>query len=150
MKAPVAGAEGEILRAEIEFCRETAVEGSDGWAQWFAEDGSQLPEGKKPVTGQEDIRNNMKGFLATPGLVFYWNASHAEVMPNGLAGITVGRYRMEIPDKEGKVSISTGSYITVWRKQKDGSWKVFADTGAPDGAKPSAPKAKVVPLKEKK
>jgi ketosteroid isomerase-like protein len=25
-----------------------------------------------------------------------------------------------------------GSYLTVWKKQSDGSWKVIADGGAPD------------------
>jgi ketosteroid isomerase-like protein len=29
----------------------------------------------------------------------------------------------------------SGTYLTVWRKDKDGSWKVAADGGAPDPEK---------------
>jgi len=150
LKPPVVGVEGELLKAEIEFCRESAVEGADAWAHWFAENGSELPEHGSPATGPDAVRNNVKGLLATPGLVFYWNAKHAEMMPNGNTGFTVGRYHLESPGKDGKSSTETGSYITIWRKQKDGAWRVFADTGAPDNANKEPSKAKIVPVKENK
>jgi len=150
LKAPAAGVEGELLKAEIQFCRESAVEGADAWAHWFAENGAELPEHGNPAVGPDAVRDSIKGLLTTPGLVFYWNAKSAEVMQNGMTGFTVGRYHLETPGKDGKASIETGSYITIWRKQKDGAWRVFADTGAPDNEKRELPKAKIVPVKENK
>jgi len=149
LKTPAVGAEAELLKAEIEFCRESAVEGADAWAHWFAENGSELPQQGIPAIGPDAVRDTIKGLLTTPGLVFYWNAKQAEVMPNGMTGYTVGRYHLETPGKDGKANLETGSYITIWRKQKDGAWRVFADTGAPDSERKEATKAKAVPVKEK-
>jgi ketosteroid isomerase-like protein len=31
--------------------------------------------------------------------------------------------------KDGQPTTETGKYVTVWKKQKDGSWKVALDMG---------------------
>jgi ketosteroid isomerase-like protein len=135
-----------LVKAETEFCLDVAKRGVDGWVEWFAENGSELQD--KPVTGKTAIRDAMKGFLGTPGLVFYWYATKAEIFPSGDTGYTSGRYHFEYVGKDGKPTNEDGTYLTIWKKQKDGSWKVFADTGAADG-KPIPPKAKLVPVVDK-
>lgn len=137
-----------LVKAETDFCLDVAKRGVDGWVDWFAENGSELQD--KPVTGKAAIRDAMKGFLGTPGLVFYWYATKAEIFASGDTGFTSGRYHIESADKDGKPSTEDGTYITIWKKQKDGSWKVFADTGAADKTKPIPPKAKLVPVIDKK
>ncbi len=136
-----------LVKAETEFCLDVAKRGVEGWVDWFAENGSELQD--KPVTGKAAVREAIKGFLETPGLVFYWYATKAEIFPSGDTGFTSGRYHFDFIGKDGKQSIEDGAYITIWKKQKDGSWKVFADTGAPDG-KLVPPKAKLVPVADKK
>jgi len=145
---PATMAQGALLvKAETEFCLDVAKRGVEGWVDWFAENGSELQD--KPVTGKAAVREAMKGFLGTPGLVFYWYATRAEIFPSGDTGFTSGRYQIESTDKEGKPTTQNGTYITIWKKQKDGLWKVFADTGAADTSKPIPPKAKLVPVVEK-
>jgi hypothetical protein len=34
-------------------------------------------------------------------------------------------------DKEGKATTSHSRYVTIWRKQPDGSWKFIFDGGVP-------------------
>jgi ketosteroid isomerase-like protein len=34
--------------------------------------------------------------------------------------------------KDGKQVVRTGDYVTVWQKEKDGSWKIAFDTGDRD------------------
>jgi len=135
-----AGPEGEIMQADLEFCHDTHARGVEGWVSWFAENGSML--GAKVSTGRDAIREQMKDFLSTPGLVFVWKPYHAEVLPSGDTGYTVGHSHTEYKDSQGVLVSRNTSYITIWKKQKDGTWKVFADTGSTD----PAPKAKVVPL----
>jgi ketosteroid isomerase-like protein len=56
----------------------------------------------------------------------------AEFLDNGDVGYTVGRYQVSSLNDEGKPTSRRGSYLTTWQKQKDGSWKVVSDIGAPD------------------
>ena len=46
---------------------------------------------------------------------------------DGTLGYTWGRYRVEAGDS----ITGRGRYLTVWRRQPDGSWKVDADIGSP-------------------
>jgi|SRR5579872_2312290 len=143
MKPVVASTAPELAQAETQFCIDTANDGVEGWMRWYTESSVELQE--KPLFGKAAIRDGMKDLLATPGLIFYWCATQAEVFPSGNKGFTTGRYHIESVGKDGKTAAQDGTYLTVWVKQKDGSWKVQADTGAADGPK-VAPKAKVVPV----
>jgi ketosteroid isomerase-like protein len=42
-------------------------------------------------------------------------------------GFTWGHYESNSKDAEGKPVKETGRYMTVWKKQSDGSWKVVLD-----------------------
>lgn len=44
----------------------------------------------------------------------------------------MGRYQGMFKNVKGEIVRQSGTYLTVWRKDKDGSWKVVADGGAPD------------------
>jgi ketosteroid isomerase-like protein len=48
---------------------------------------------------------------------------------SGDLGYTYGNYIFKSKNKEGKVVTSYGKYISVWKKQKDSSWKVAVDMG---------------------
>ena len=50
----------------------------------------------------------------------------------GDLGWTSGRYVATHTGPDGPVR-SEGRYVTVWRRQPDGTWKVDLDTGVPDG-----------------
>jgi ketosteroid isomerase-like protein len=48
---------------------------------------------------------------------------------SGDLGYTFGNYVLKAKDKDGKPVVEYGKYATVWKKQKDGSWKVVMDMG---------------------
>ena len=60
-----------------------------------------------------------------------WDPNYAEVAASGDMGYTVGRYE-RTSRAEGETVVNAGTYLTVWRRQEDGSWKVKADIGNPD------------------
>jgi ketosteroid isomerase-like protein len=47
---------------------------------------------------------------------------------------TVGTWQVSKKENPEEV-LATGKYVTVWRKQKDGSWKAVADIGNDDPPK---------------
>jgi ketosteroid isomerase-like protein len=59
----------------------------------------------------------------------YWDPIRAESSNDGLQGYTFGRWEYQDADKKGKRVTKYGDYLTVWKRQKDGSWKYIYDGG---------------------
>jgi ketosteroid isomerase-like protein len=94
---------------------------------YFEENGSMLGPNAPIVTGKEAITKNLSQFFAIPALKLTWLADKANVARSGELGYTSGAYQMTFSDATGKTLSDKGKYVTVWKKQKDGSWKVSLD-----------------------
>ena len=94
---------------------------------YFEENGSMLGPNAPIATGREAITKNLSQFFALPNVNLTWQADKAEVARSGELGYTSGTYRMTFSDPSGKTVSDKGKYVTVWEKQKDGSWKVALD-----------------------
>jgi ketosteroid isomerase-like protein len=77
--------------------------------------------------GKDAIRAVLESLVALPGFDVIWTASKGEVSADGSLGYTIGSYQMKVPGPDGKLVRIDGKYLTAWRKQADGSWKVTAD-----------------------
>jgi ketosteroid isomerase-like protein len=76
-----------------------------------------------PKSGNDDPRLN----------VLSWVPDHDEVSKDGTLGYTDGHWLFEAaPDAKSKRQNLTGHYVTVWRKDASGAWKVIADIGTND------------------
>jgi len=51
---------------------------------------------------------------------------------DGDLGYTLGTWQSTHYNAKGQGQVATGKYVTIWRKQADGSWKVVFDGGNPD------------------
>jgi ketosteroid isomerase-like protein len=58
-----------------------------------------------------------------------WTPIKAEVSLDGSMGFTYGKWEYTNIDKSGKKSTSYGNYVTIWKKQMDGTWKYVLDGG---------------------
>ena len=65
-----------------------------------------------------------------PNVQLVWSPIKVDVSADGTLGYTWGRYDFTSKSKDGKVETSTGIYLTLWKRQADGSWKFVYD-GAP-------------------
>ena len=120
-----------LMNADRDFDRVTAEKGIDGWVSFFAEDGMQLtPEGN--IKGRQAIREYMGPAFARPGFSLRWKPTFADIADSGDLGYTTGTYESRGTDAQGNPLVRTGRYVSIWRKQRDGAWKVVLDTGAPD------------------
>ena len=52
--------------------------------------------------------------------------------PSNDMGFTWGHYDGRSVDKNGQAVVTSGRYITMWKKLSDGSWKVAMDASADD------------------
>ena len=121
-----------MMQADRDFARATAARGVEGWVAYFEPNGSQV-NGGTVTTGLAAIRALMTPTLSDTTVRLKWEPTDAVVTERGRLGSTVGRWQLVRRDSTGAEKVaSTGSYLTVWRKQADGSWKVVTDVGSPD------------------
>lgn len=127
--ADPAAIEAELLRADSMFARETAAGGAEAWASWFEPEGSMI-RGAGEILGRAAIREAMTPFLSDTTVRFTWSPERAIVEPGSDLGATIGSYRITAADPAGTV-LERGMYLSVWRRQPDGTWRVAADLGTP-------------------
>lgn len=124
----------ELVEADRAFAESTQRNRLAGWISGFATNGRMVAGGEAHV-GAEGIRRVMLDVFADTSFHLTWDPTFASVSSGGDLGYTVGTY--ESSRRVGAERVADrGTYLTVWRRQEDGSWKVEADIGnpAPDGA----------------
>ena len=78
------------------------------------------------IRGKEGIRNFYSdAFYKTASVT--WAPDFIETSPDGGLGYTYGKYLWQSKDSTGKINEFRGVFHTVWKKQKDGSWRYVWD-----------------------
>jgi ketosteroid isomerase-like protein len=125
---PLATYKAELLKADTQFCKQAAKVGIlQAFLDVSTTETRILPE---PGKGLAAVRSGYKDTPVTASLT--WKPSEAEVSSSGDLGYTWGRYEYRDKAADGRSVVETGSYVTIWRRQADGSWKVVLDGGTPD------------------
>jgi ketosteroid isomerase-like protein len=116
----------DLLRQlEAEFAADVAQHGHDAFVSHFAEEGVEVVDG-----GGFNNREAMRQQPPWPeGTTLTWTPIKAEMATSGDLGYTYGNYVYTAKNKEGKAVTSYGKYTSIWKKQKDGQWKVVVDVG---------------------
>ena len=105
------------------------------WASWFAEYGAMIRQGEGEVRGRDEVKNAVAA-LDQPGVSLRWEPLRADISASGDLGWTTGTYMSEAAGEDGTVTRGEGRYVSIWRRQADGSWKVVMDLGNPTGSPP--------------
>jgi ketosteroid isomerase-like protein len=136
--SPSKSSADELVQADIAFARDSSEKGISGWLSWFAPDCAVFPQRGKITEGLAAIAELYARTGFTPeGLT--WHPARAQIADSGDLGYTYGTWQLRRHDKSGKAVSGQGKYLTVWRRQKDGRWKVVADIGTEDAPEAGAP-----------
>jgi uncharacterized protein (TIGR02246 family) len=119
--------EAALRDADANWSKAAAAKNAEGFASFFVPDGVLLPPNGAPVSGREAIAKWAGEMTAAPGFAVSWEPTKAEAARSGDLGYTMGTYELTVNDAKGKPVTDRGKYVSVWKKQADGSWKVAAD-----------------------
>jgi hypothetical protein len=125
-------AKAELLAADRAFCAASVKDGPKAaFLAGIARDGKILSDAQ---TGADAVRDTYMQFPSNATLT--WEPSFVDVASSGDLGYTWGRYRLMLPVAGGKAPpiLRMGTYVTIWKRQADGSWKFVLDGGNPDGS----------------
>jgi ketosteroid isomerase-like protein len=111
-----------LVESERAFSRLAEAKGiREAFLTWLAPDAVVFRPGPveaRPVYEKMDPANPA---------VLTWEPEVAEVAASGELGYTSGPYRVR--PGPGRDPAGFGHYVSVWKKQPDGSWKVLLDIG---------------------
>jgi uncharacterized protein (TIGR02246 family) len=104
----------------------------DRYVSFYADDASLFWPGAPMVTGRAAIREFMRAFLSLPAFSLSFETAKVDVSRSGDLAYSYGTLNVTLVDPAGNRMKDRGKYLTVYRKQPDGTWKVMADMGNSD------------------
>ena len=118
----------EIIQTEKNFAD---MASSNGIAQaflFYAAEDAVLERNDVLIKGKQSIadilrKNNSNSMEVT----LSWKPDFVDVSNSGDLGYTYGKYQYVSIDSLGNKQESEGIFHTVWKRQKDGSWKYVWD-----------------------
>jgi ketosteroid isomerase-like protein len=92
---------------------------------YFADDGVMLRDNAYPIVGRDSLIS-LFSKRADSTFILSWKPVFEKIAESGELGYTYGYYTSTV-----KVTgvVSRGTYLTIWKKEKDGTWKFVLDTG---------------------
>jgi len=147
-KVDVAGSKTALQKADADWSASVA-QGADAFAAFVASDGVVMPPNEAAVSGTAAVKEWATKTLAMPGFGVTWTANATEVAAAGDVGYTSGSYDLHANMPNGSQFTDHGKYLTVWKKDATGAWKVAydmfnSDMPAPGGAGVMTPDTTVV------
>jgi ketosteroid isomerase-like protein len=122
---PVRVAEAAMLQADRDFNRAVADHDLNRFLSFVAADATF-----NAARGREAVGKAWAPFFAADGPRLTWAPTKAESLVGGDVGYTVGTWERRTKGADGGVKVTHGQYLTVWEKQKDGTWQATFDTGS--------------------
>jgi uncharacterized protein (TIGR02246 family) len=99
----------------------------------YAPDGTlYTPGSMRPRMGTKSLLEGAKQDLADPGFSIAITRAKTQVSASGDMGYTQGSFSLRYTDPKTKQGAGySGFYLTVFKKQADGSWKAIEDMATP-------------------
>ncbi len=120
--------EKAIREGEAQWAKEMAAKDVEKSVSHYADGASLLMPNMAIHTGKDAIHSMFRDLLADPNLAIDFAPSKVEVSKGGDLAYSQGTYTMTTTDPKRKKPVTEkGKYITVYRKQADGSWKAVED-----------------------
>jgi ketosteroid isomerase-like protein len=125
----------EVAALEDAFCAMAQAKGLLAAFQHFAApDVAFIDTDPRRFRGPDAVRERMG--TDQPGVKLTWSASFTDVSADGTLGYNYGRYESRQTGPDGQELVRGGFFLTIWKRQPDGTWKYVMDTGAPDRPTP--------------
>ena len=121
----------ELARVKDAFSAMAQAKGIlPAFEHFAAPDVAFIDTDPRKFRGLEAVRERMGG--TPPGMKLKWSALFTDVSDDGTLGYNYGRYEARGPGPDGQDVVRGGFFLSIWKRQPDGSWKYVMDTGAPD------------------
>jgi uncharacterized protein (TIGR02246 family) len=121
-----------IEKLDSDWFKAAAAKDIDTCASYYLDDAVIFSPGIPAVVGKDNIRRFLQGLATAPNSKLSFLGSTVDVARSGDLAMDRGSVQATTTDKNGKTTTRVSQAVLVWKKQPDGSWKIAADTSAPN------------------
>jgi len=126
-----------LMAVDKDFAERVEKQGFRPLEDFYDEDAVYMPSFQATIEGREKILDSYRPYYDSSTMKLIWTPARAEVSRSRDLGWTIGTYEFTRQDDKGNTIVRTGRYVTIWKKQHDGTWKAVLDSGSPDEHTPS-------------
>jgi len=119
----------EIRIADLELAKAVADRSLQTFVSMVDDDAVFF--GRSISRGREAVSKAWLPFFTDGSLFLKWHPAQVEVSSSGDLGYSIGEYERIGKDASGRPESATGSYVSIWRRQPNGKWKIVLDIGTP-------------------
>jgi len=124
-QAPSSSLTEAVRQADMSWSEAAASNDVERMLAFYDENGAFLGT-TPPTTGSEPLRELWTRYFNMPGYKLSWKAESVEVSAAGDLAYSYGSWEQTVI-RDGEPRTTSGTYLAVWKRQRDGSWKVLAD-----------------------
>lgn len=127
-----AAAEQAVRATEAQWNADAKAKDVDKFVAHYAPDAVAMLPGAPPMSGTQAIRDGVSQVFKDPASALQFEADKVAIAQAGDIAYTRGHFsETETDPKTSQPVTTTGSYVTIYRKQPDGSWKAVEDINSP-------------------
>lgn len=112
----------QVRKAETAFAKTMADRNHAAFVSFLSEEAVFF--GRGVLRGKARVAEAWKPFYDAKEAPFSWGPESVEVLDSGTLGLSSG----PVLSPSGQ---RVGTFNSVWRREKDGSWKIIFDKGCP-------------------
>jgi uncharacterized protein (TIGR02246 family) len=128
----LAEARKAIDAGNIEWIAGQKAGDADRMAALFDNDGSQFGGKGRVIRGRKAIHDRFADGFKTNGPALDFTITTLEIWLVDDLAYESGNYTLKLQPKGKEVSSFAGKYVTIWKRQRDGAWKIWVDFGVPE------------------
>lgn len=114
----------QVWKAETAFATTMADRDHAKFASFLADE-TVFFGSKGVMRGKAEVAEGWKRFFEGPSAPFSWGPEKVEVLASGTLAMSSG------PVNDPASGKRIGTFNSVWRREKDGTWKIVLDNGCP-------------------
>lgn len=128
-KTDISGFQDATKKSLEDYGKALIAKDIDAWLNLHDMDVIKMPQDSMPVVGMDALRDNITGGMSVVDILEF-GAESLEFEVFGNFGYVRGNYFVERQLIEGPTPLPRfeGKYFTVYKKQTDGSWKIYRDS----------------------
>lgn len=128
MKNP-GSSKDELIKTDKEFSQKCIKDGmASAFLAYADDDVILMRDNHFPIVGKKELKKHYSE-IKNGNDKLEWSPVKAEVAESGELGYTFGNWTYTAKNNKGDTNKTYGNYVTIWKKQRYGSWKFVLDGG---------------------
>jgi ketosteroid isomerase-like protein len=121
----------KLMQTSREWSKSTTSTDAARIVSYWADDAILISPGEPPLQGKNALIEMVEATSKDSTFSISWEPVTAEISESGDMGYLIEDSQMTMADSTGKSVTKHYKSVTIWRKQKDGSWKNVVDIMSP-------------------